>query len=64
MSLLRHALRIEGWAAEKGSSTLGLDGIGSYPLGFAATLARAVVVLGEILRPSGELSEPKGRVLS
>jgi len=27
-------------------------------------LARAVVVLGEILRPSGELSEPKGRVLS
>ncbi|MBU2738169.1 hypothetical protein HJG40_05050 [Acidithiobacillus sp. ATCC 19703] len=32
--------------------------------GFAATLACAVVVLGEILRPSGELSEPKGRVLS
>jgi len=31
---------------------------------FAATLARAVVVLGEILRPSGELSEPAGRVLS
>jgi hypothetical protein len=33
-------------------------------MGFAATLARAVVVLGEILRPSGELFEPKGRVLS
>jgi hypothetical protein len=27
-------------------------------------LARAVVVLGEILRPSGELFEPAGRVLS
>jgi len=37
---------------------------GSGPAGFAATLARAVVVLGEILRPSGELFEPAGRVLS
>ncbi|GEM_PF-5377305 len=37
---------------------------GGGPGGFAATLARAVVVLGEILRPSGELSEPVGRVLS
>jgi len=27
-------------------------------------LFRAVVVLGEILRPSGELFEPEGRVLS
>ncbi len=27
-------------------------------------LFRAVVVLGEILRPSGELFEPVGRVLS
>jgi len=27
-------------------------------------LFRAVVVLGEILRPSGDLSEPAGRVLS
>ncbi len=32
--------------------------------GFAATLSRAVVVLGEIQRPSGELFEPVGRVLS
>ena len=38
------------------------SGIGQQ--GFAATLARAVVVLGEILRPSGELFDPKGRVLS
>ncbi|WP_172437685.1 hypothetical protein [Acidithiobacillus marinus] len=26
----------------------------------SATLARAVVVLGKILRPAGELSEPEG----
>ncbi|MDR7926959.1 hypothetical protein RIE95_08190 [Acidithiobacillus thiooxidans] len=38
------------------------SGVG--PGSFAATLARAVVVLGEILRPSGELFEPAGRVLS
>ncbi len=37
---------------------------GRWPVGFAATLSRAVVVLGEIQRPSGELFEPVGRVLS
>ncbi|MBU2843382.1 MULTISPECIES: hypothetical protein [Acidithiobacillus] len=37
---------------------------GGWPGSFAATLARTVVVLGEILRPSGELFEPAGRVLS
>ncbi len=37
---------------------------GRWRGGFAATLSRAVVVLGENLRPSGELFEPKGRVLS
>ncbi|MHB8248213.1 MAG: hypothetical protein ACYDCX_04940 [Acidithiobacillus sp.] len=31
---------------------------------FAATSAQAVVVIGESLRPAGELFEPKGRVFA